>query len=90
MTQHEIQDMEHYMERFESLRRTERAWLDEEREVETAIEIASESGDATTLGKLRSRLQTMRLVHEHCIRHEMEGLLGVDLHDIHHPPGTVS
>lgn len=88
MTQQEIQDMEHYMDRFASLRFAERAWADEEREVEEAIEIANEAGDIVAIQVLRSRLQIMRLVHEHCIRHEIEVLLGVDLHDIHHPDGT--
>jgi hypothetical protein len=89
MTQQEIHDMEHYMDRFESLRHAERAWMDEEREVESAIAVANATGDTATMQILRSRLQTMRLVHEHCIRHEIEDLLGVDLHDIPHPDGTV-
>lgn len=88
MTQQEIQDMEHYMDRFDSLRFAEIEWREEEQEVERAIEIATEAGETETVQILRSRLQIMRLVHEHCIRHEFEVLLGVDLHDIPHPNGT--
>ncbi|MCX6140585.1 MAG: hypothetical protein NTX15_07140 [Candidatus Kapabacteria bacterium] len=81
MTTNDVDEMERYMERFESMRNAERAWLDEELEVEMMIEVAQEEGGASSALYLRNRLHIMRLVHEHCIRNEIELLLGVDLYD---------
>ncbi len=76
MTQEEIDDMERYMDRFASLRDSERAWLDDEHELEMMIETAEAARDDIALNILRARLRTMRLVHEHCIRHDIHHLRG--------------
>ena len=78
MTLNDIDDMERYMERFESMRNAERAWLDEEMEVEMMIEVAQEEGDSGASQYLRSRLHIMRLVHEHCIRNEFEHMMDIN------------
>lgn len=88
MTANDVEEMERYMERFESMRNAERAWLDEELEVEMMIEVAQEEGDGATALYLRNRLHVMRLVHEHCLRNEIEHLLGVDLYGITPQHGT--
>ncbi|MBC8124772.1 MAG: hypothetical protein H7X70_03480 [Candidatus Kapabacteria bacterium] len=80
MTLNDIDDMERYMERFESMRNAERAWLDEEMEVEMMIEVAQEEGDSGASQYLRNRLHIMRLVHEHCIRNEFEHMMGINVH----------
>lgn len=79
MLNNEIHEMERYMDRFESMRVAEQAWLDEEMEVEMMIAIAQTDGNDPSASYLRSRLLVMRLVHERLIRREIEDLLGVDL-----------